>query len=101
MAQSYESSRPFRLGPGAGLNFSKYFGPISGLHTKLFITFKSNVCFLSWRRFVVVTAAQYFCEWIGCDFSSVNSDCKHSYVLLLTAGISLTLFLRRWQRWGN
>jgi len=33
-----------------------------------------------------------------CDFSSVNYFCKHSYVLLFSAGISLTLFWRRRQR---
>jgi len=33
---SYKSSRPFRVGPGSGLSLPKYFGPISGLHTKLF-----------------------------------------------------------------
>jgi len=36
-----------------------------------------------------------------CDFSSANSVCKHSCVLLFSAGIGLILFLRRRQRGGN
>jgi len=36
-----------------------------------------------------------------CDFSSANSICKHSCVLLFSPRINLTRFLRRWQRWGN
>jgi len=47
-----------RAGSGSGLSLSKYVGPISGLRTKLFYSIKSNVCFLSWRRFVVLTAVQ-------------------------------------------
>jgi len=42
-----------------------------------------------------------FCEWSDCEFSSANSVCKHSCFLLFSAGISLTLFLRRRQRCGN
>jgi len=34
-------------------------------------------------------------------FSSANSVCKHSCVLLFSARISLTLFFRRRQRWRN
>jgi len=35
------------------------------------------------------------------NFSSANSVCKHSYVILFSAGISLTLFLRKRKRRGN
>jgi len=49
MVQSYKSGRAFRA--GLGLSFSKY----SDL-TKLFYNIKSNDFFLSWRRFVVLTA---------------------------------------------
>jgi len=42
-----------------------------------------------------------FCEWSDCDFLAANSVCKHSCVLLFSAAISLTHFLRRRQRWGN
>jgi len=56
MVQSYKSGRAFRVGPCSGLSLSKYFESISGLHTKLFYNIKSNDFFLSWRRFVVLTA---------------------------------------------
>ena len=52
------------VGPGSGLSLSKYFGPISGLHKKLFYSIKSNVCFLSWRRFVLLTAVTSVSEAI-------------------------------------
>ena len=55
MVQSHKSGQAFRVGPGSGLSLSKYFGPISGLHTQLFYNIKSNDFFLSWRRFVVLT----------------------------------------------
>jgi len=42
-----------------------------------------------------------FCEWSDCDFSSANSFCKHSCILLLSARTNLTLLLRRQQWWGN
>jgi len=41
-------------------------------------------------------------EVIGdCYFSSSNYICKYNCVLLFCNRISLKLFLRRWQRWGN
>ena len=61
------SGRAFRVGPGSGLSLSKYFGPISGLHTKLFYNIKSNDFFdffVSWRRFVVLTAVTSVSEVI-------------------------------------
>jgi len=58
MVQSYKSGRGFRVGLSSGLSLSKYVGPISGLHTKFFCSIKSNVCFLSWSRFVVLAAVQ-------------------------------------------
>jgi len=56
MVQSYKSGLAFRVGPTSGLSLSKYVGPISGLHTKFFYSINSYVCFLSWRRFVVLAA---------------------------------------------
>jgi len=64
MVQSYKSGRAFRFGPGLGLSLSKYFGPISGLHTKLFDNIKSNDVFLSRRGFVVLIAVTYVSEVI-------------------------------------
>ena len=42
-----------------------------------------------------------FYEWSDYGFSSCNYVCKHSCVVAFSAVISLTLFLRRCQRWGN
>jgi len=42
MVQSYKSGRAFRVGPGSGLSLSKYFEPISDLHTTLFYDIKSE-----------------------------------------------------------
>jgi len=58
MVQSYKSGRTFWVEPSSGLSLSKYVGPISALHTKLFYGIKCNICFLSWRKFVVLTAVQ-------------------------------------------
>jgi len=41
MVESYNSARTFRVGPGSGLSFSKYFGPAY----KLFYNIKSNDLF--------------------------------------------------------
>jgi len=90
MVQSYNSGRAFRIGPGSGLSFSN----ISSMHTKLFCNNKSNDFFLSWRRFVVLTAVTSVSEVIVI-FPSANSVCKHSSFLLFSPGISLPLFLRR------
>jgi len=57
MVQSYKLSRPFRVGPGWSISLSKYFGPISSLHTKLFITFKTNVFFF--RNVVLLSSQQH------------------------------------------
>jgi len=102
MVQGCKSSRDFRIGPGSGLSLSKYFGLISGLHKKLFYSIRStgNDFFLSWRRFVVLTAVTSVSEVIMIFFSA-NSVCKHSSVIFFSARISLTLSLRRRQRWGN
>jgi len=63
MVQSYKSGRDFRVGSGSGLSLSKYFGSISGLHTKVFYNIQSND-FFSWRRFVVLTAVTSMSEVI-------------------------------------
>ena len=82
----------------AGLKFVKIFRANFEPSYKTFYNITSNDFFLSWRRFVV---CGNFCEWSDCDVSSANSVCKHSCVLPFSAGISLTLFLGRRQRWGN
>ena len=66
-----------------------------------FITLRAT--FVFFRDVDLLWSPQYskFCAWSDCDFSSANSVCKHSCVLLFSAGISLTFFLRRRQRWGN
>jgi len=60
MVQSYKSSRAFRVGPGSGLSLSKYFGSAD----KTFCNIKSNDFFLSWCRFVVLTAVTSVSEVI-------------------------------------
>jgi len=87
------------VGPGSGLTLSKYFGPISDLHSKLFYNIRSNNFSISWHTFVVPTAALLWLKWLW--FSSANSICKLSCVSLFSARVSLTLMLRRRQRWGN
>jgi len=66
MVQSYKSGRAFRIELGSGLSLSKYFGLISDLHTKLFYGIRStgNDFFLSWSRFVVLTAVTSVSEVI-------------------------------------
>jgi len=49
---------------GFGLSLSKFFGPISGLHTKLFYNIQSNEYFLSWRKVVVLTVVTSVSEII-------------------------------------
>jgi len=58
MVQSYKTDRTFRVGPV--LSFSKYFGP-----DKTFYSIKSNEFFLSWHRFVVLTAVTSVSEVIA------------------------------------
>ena len=55
-----------RIRLGSGLSLSKYFEPISGLHTKLFYNIRSmpNNFFLLWRRFVVLTMVIFVGEKI-------------------------------------
>jgi len=65
MVQNYKSGRAFRVGPVSGLILSKFFGPISSLHTKRFYNITSNDFFLSWRRFVVLTAVTSVSEVIA------------------------------------
>jgi len=69
MVQSCKSGRAFRIGTGSGLSLSKYFGLISGLHTKLFYSIRSKDFFLSCRRFVVLTAVASVSEVIVIFFS--------------------------------
>ena len=97
-------SRPGLFGPrfglGSGLSLLKCFRPISGLHTKPFYNIQSNDFFLPWRTIVALNHGDC-CEWSDCNFSSANSICKHSCVLLFSARISLTLHMRMLCRWGN
>jgi len=53
-----------RVGPGLGLSLSKCFGPISGLHKKLFYNIESNAFFSFVTRFVVLTAVTSVSEVI-------------------------------------
>jgi len=71
MVQSCKSGRTFRIGPGSGLSLSKYFGLISGLHTKRFCSIRSNDFFLSWGRFVVLTAVTSVSEVIVIFFQLI------------------------------
>ena len=70
LRQACKLVRAFRAGfragfaPGLGLSLSKCFGPISGLHTKLFYNIKSNDVFLSWHPFVVLTAELLWVKWL-------------------------------------
>jgi len=61
MVQSYKPDWTLLVGPGSGLSLSK----ISGLHTKLLYNIKSNDFFLSWRRFVALTAVTSVSEVIA------------------------------------
>ena len=87
------------LGPAqsckSGLKFAKMFRVVFAPAYKTFFDF-----FLSWSTFVVLTAMTSVSEVIV-TFLQANSICKHSYVLLFSARISLTFLLRRRQRWGN
>jgi len=87
LIQSCKSGRAFRVGPSSGVTCQN----VSGPHTKLCHNIQSNIFFLSWRSFAHHSD---FCKWSDCDFSSANSICKHSDVLLFPARISLTRFLR-------
>ena len=89
MVQSCKSDQAFQIGPGSGLSLSKFFRPAY----KTFYGIRSNNFFLSWRRFVVLTAITSVNEVIV--IFSADSVCKHSCVLFFSAWINLTLFLRR------
>jgi len=60
MVQSHKSALAFWVGPGSDLSWPKYFG----LAYKTFYDIKSNDCFLSWRRFVVLAAVTSVSEVI-------------------------------------
>jgi len=79
---------------GPGLKFVKIFRDCI---QKIFMTLRVTNFFF--RDVDLLSSLRNFCEWSDRDFS--NSVCKHSCVLLFSAGISLTLFLRRRQRWGK
>jgi len=79
-----------KSGRVSGLSLSKCFGPISGLHTKLFYNIKRVMIFF-FRDVHLLCSLQNFCEWS--DFTSANSICKHSCVLLFSAQINpITVF---------
>ena len=95
---SCKSGRAFQVRPGfePGLRLSKYFGPISGLHAKLVHNLRVTV--FSYLMYICCVHRSDFCECSDCNFSLANSICKHSWVILFSNRISLTLFLRRrWQ----
>jgi len=81
MVQSYKSGRAFRDGLGFKVCLN-----ISGLHTKLYYNIKSNDFFYSWRRIVVLSAVTSVSEVIVI-FLQLHSVCKHSCVLVLSAGL--------------
>jgi len=90
----------FDSGQVSGLNLSKCFGTISSLHRKPFDNIQIVTIFLSWPTFVVLIGVTSVMEII--DFSSANCTAfANSCVLLFSARISLALFLRRRQLWGN
>ena len=91
--QSCKSGRTFRVRPALGLSLSKCFGPILGLHTTFLQ--HSGQRFFSFTAYIRYPHSGDFCEGSDCDFSSANSSCKHSCVLLFSARISHTFFLRR------
>ena len=66
--RSFKSDRALRVGPGSGLSLSKCFGPISGLHTKLFYNIQSND-FFSFMMYIFCAHHGDVCEWGDCDFS--------------------------------
>ena len=57
-----------------------------------------RVCMQNFKTFRVTiffVCCAHRCEWSGCTFSSANSICKQSCVLLFSARISLTLFFEK------
>ena len=61
-------SRVGLFGSGSGLSFSKYFGPISSLHTRRFYNIKRNDFF---REVDLCAHRSNFCEWSDCDFLQI------------------------------
>jgi len=94
MVQSYKSGRVFQI--WLELKFVKIFWACI---QNFFITLR--VIIFSFVTYICCAHHGNFCEWSDCDFFAANSVCKHSCFLLLLARISLTLFLKRWQRWEN
>jgi len=83
-----------RVSCGKVVSRAGLFGPISGLHTKLFITFR--VTLFSLLMHICCAHRGDFHEWSDCDFSSsADSICKHSCVLLFSARICFALLPRR------
>ena len=62
--QSCKTRRAFWVRPGSGSSLSNCFGPISGLHTQVCYTIRSNNFFLSWCTFVLLTAVTNVSEVI-------------------------------------
>jgi len=61
---SVPSTAELLVGAAFSGRLSKCFGPISGLHTKLFYNIKSNYFFLPWRTFVVLTGELLWVKWL-------------------------------------
>jgi len=70
--------------PGSGLSLSKYFWACI---QNAFYNIKSNEFFLSWRRFVVLTAVTSVSEVSDCNFSSSNSVCKQAVFFFSLLGL--------------
>jgi len=90
MVQSCKSGRDFWIGLGSVLSSSKYFGLISGLHTKLFYSVRStgNDFFISWCRFVVLIAVTSVSEVIVSFFQLIPFENTRALVSSLLGLVS-------------
>jgi len=89
-----------RFRSGFGLKFVKMFRADFGPAYTSFL-YHSKKRFFSFLKYNCSAHCGDFCKWSDCDFSSDNSICKHTCVLSFSGGMSVTLFFRRRQPWGN
>ena len=88
------------LGPGSDISLSKCFGPISGLHTKLFCNIQSND-FFSFVTYICCIPSGDFCEWSDCDFFQLSLFANTAAFFCSLLGLVSKLFLKRQQPSGN
>jgi len=84
--QSCKSGWVFRVGSDWGLSLPKCFGTISGLHAKPFYSIQSNVFFLTWGPYIVLTAVASVREAIVIFLQLIpfaNTDAFGCYLLQL------------------